>query len=213
MSTTILLADDHAILCEGVRRLVAGRADLRIVAQAGDGEEAVRLGLERRPDLAIVDLSLPRLSGCEAIRRLRRGAGTRCIVLSMHETRVHVAQAFEAGASGYVVKSGAWNELLPAIDAVRAGRSYLSPVVAGFAVAAIQRPGEAAAASPRKLTDREREVLRLVAEGLSSKEIAAALGRSIKTIETHRSHIMDKLEIRKSSKLVRVAIEEGLIAL
>ena len=210
MGTTLLLADDHRLVREGLRRILEQRTDLCVLAEADNGEEAVQAALDHRPDLALIDLTMPRLSGVEAIRRIRRTTPTRCIAVSMHELLGHVTQALEAGAAGYVVKSAAPSELLAAIDAVRAGRSYLSPSVAHWAVDAIAHPGRAT--SPlRGLTGREREVLQLVAEGLTSKEIAATLGVSIKTVETHRANLMTKLEIRKASSLVRVAMQEGLI--
>jgi len=212
MTTTLLLADDHRLVREGLRRIVEARSDLRVLVEAGNGEEAVQAALERKPDLALIDLTMPRLCGVEAIRRIRRATATRCIAVSMHEQLSHVTPALEAGASGYVVKSAAPSELLSAIDAVRAGRSYLSPSIAHWAVDAIARPGLRPPSALRGLTGREREVLQLVAEGLTSKEIARTLGVSIKTIETHRANLMTKLEIRKASSLVRVAMQEGLIA-
>jgi len=213
MSTRILLADDHDIVRQGVHRIIEGCTDLHVVAQACNGEEAVQLAVELRPEVAIVDLSMPRLSGTEAIRRIRQQTPTRCIAFSMHDTQGHVTQALQAGAAAYVVKSADGSELVEAIEAVRSGRSYLSPSIAHWAVEAVARPNERAASSLGALTTREREVLQLVAEGLSSKEIAASLGVSTKTVETHRSNLMSKLNIRKASRLVRVAIQEGLVAL
>ena len=211
MSTSILLADDHDIVRKGIRRIVEARADLRVVAEAENGEEAVQLAVEHRPEVAIVDLTMPRLSGMEAIRRIRQRTPTRCIAFSMHDTQGHVTQALQAGAAAYVVKSSCGSELVSAIEAVRSGRSYLSPSVAHWAVEAIAQPNERPGSNLGALTGREREVLQLVAEGLSSKEIAISLGVSTKTVETHRSNLMNKLNIRKASKLVRVAIQEGLV--
>lgn len=213
MPTTLVLADDHRLVRAGLRRILESRPELRVVEEAENGDDAVQAVLRHKPDLALIDLTMPRLSGVEAIRRIRRGSATRCIAVSMHEQLGHVTQSLEAGASGYVVKSAEPGELLAAIVAVRSGRSYLSPSVAHWAVDAIARPGARAASPLRGLTGREREVLQLVAEGLTSKEIAATLGVSIKTIETHRSNLMTKLEIRKASSLVRVAMQEGLIAM
>jgi len=213
MTTTVLLADDHGIVREGTRRILEARADLRVVAEARNGEEAVQAALAQSPDLALVDLTMPRLSGVEAIRRIRQHARTRCIALTMHETSRHVTEALAAGASAYVVKSGSASDLLSAVDAVRSGRSFLSSSIAHFVVEAVRHPGECTEPSLRNLTSREREVLQLVAEGNSSKEIAASLAVSVKTIETHRCHIMSKLKTRKTSQLVRKAIEEGLVAL
>lgn len=211
VSTSVLLADDHYIVRQGVRRIVEALPDLHVVAEACDGEEAVQLAIQRRPDVAIVDLAMPRLSGTEAIRRIRQRTATRCIAFSMHDTQAHVTHALQAGAAAYVVKSADGSELVDAIGAVRSGRSYLSPSIAHWAVAAIVQPSGRTGSSFGSLTGREREVLQLVAEGLSSKEIAVSLGVSTKTIETHRSNLMGKLNIRKASKLVRVAIQEGLV--
>jgi DNA-binding NarL/FixJ family response regulator len=212
LSTTLLLADDHRLVREGLRRILEARTDLRVVAEVDNGDEAVKAALEQKPDIALIDLTMPRLCGVEAIRRIRRTTATRCIAVSMHEQLAHVTPALEAGAAGYVVKTAAPSELLSAVDAVRVGRSYLSPSIAHWAVEAIARPGVRSASPLRGLTGREREVLQLVAEGLTSKEIAHTLGISIKTIETHRANLMTKLEIHKASGLVRVAMQEGLIA-
>jgi DNA-binding NarL/FixJ family response regulator len=212
MGTTLLLADDHRLVREGLRRLLEARSDFRVVAEVDDGEEAVRAALARKPDIALVDLTMPRVSGAAAIRRIREAVPTRCIAVSMHELVGQVRQAFEAGASGYVVKSAAAVELISAVDAVRAGRTYLSPAVAHWAVDAMASTEPQKGRRRHAITSREREVLALVADGLSTKEIASALGVSIKTIETHRSNLMTKLEIRKASGLVRVAIQEGLLA-
>jgi DNA-binding NarL/FixJ family response regulator len=212
MRTTLLLADDHRLVREGLRRLLEARSDLSVVAEVDDGQEAVHAALARKPDLALIDLTMPRLPGAEAIRRIRAASPTRCIAVSMHELIGQVRQAFEAGASGYVVKSAAPAELLTAVDAVRAGRTFLSPAVAHFAADAIANTAVHNGRQRNAITPREREVLVMVAEGLSTKEIASALGVSIKTIETHRANLMTKLKIRKASGLVRVAIQEGLIA-
>lgn len=212
MSTTLLLADDHRLVREGLRRVLQARTDLRVVAEVDDGEEAVRAAIERKPDIALIDLTMPRLGGAEAIRLICAEVETRCIAVSMHELIGQVKQAFKAGAQGYVVKSAASGELLAAIDAVRAGRTYLSPSVAHWAIDAIAAPRAPKRGDQREVTARERQVLQLVADGLSTKEIATVLGVSIKTIETHRANLMTKLAIRKASGLVRVAMQEGLLA-
>jgi len=209
----LLLADGHRLVREGVRRLLEEKPDLRVVAEASTGEEALELAAQHDPDVAVLELTMPRLSGVEAIRRIRqRGLRTRCLVLSMHDGQIQVTQALQAGAAGYLLKSCSAGELREAIAAVAAGRSYLSPAIADRVVEALVQPGETAS-RVSLLTGREREVLQLIAEGLSSKEIAAALGVSIKTVETHRCKLMAKLKIRKASRLVRVAIHEGLVAL
>lgn len=213
MTARILVADDHRILREGIRRILEANPDLTVVAEADTGEEAVRLAVQHSPDVAVIDVTMPRLSGIEAIRRIRTTSPrTRCLALSMHETHIQVTQALQAGASGYVVKSAGSDEFVEAVRATAEGKSYLSPSIAHCVVEAIATPREGMVSSVAMLSGREREVLQLIAEGLSSKEIASALGVSLKTIETHRSNLMGKLNIRKASKLVRVAIHEGLVA-
>ena len=212
MTTTILLADDHRIVREGLRQLLNSNDAFKVVAEADDGEEAVQFAEALQPDIAIMDIWMPRLSGIDAIRRISKTRATRSIALSMHDSRSYVEEALRAGASGYVVKSSATEDLFEAIGAVRAGRSYLSPAVAQQVVEAITRPGDNSASAAAVLTGREREVLQLIAEGHSSKEIAGLLGVSLKTIESHRANLMEKLNIHKVSSLVRFAIRSGLVA-
>ena len=155
---------------------------------------------------------MPRLSGIDATRRIgKRGSKAKILVLSMHESRTYVEEVLRAGASGYIVKNSASSDLLQAIDALRAGASYLSPAITQQVVDAIARPGDSSPSGVAMLTDREREVLQLIAEGLSSKEIANMLGVSLKTIDSHRSNLMEKLDIHKVSGLVRFAIRAGLV--
>ncbi len=212
MTTTILLADDHRIVREGLRQLLNANDAFEVVAEADDGEEAVQIAETLQPDIAIMDIWMPRLSGIDAIRRISKTRATRSIALSMHDSRTYVEEALRAGASGYVVKSSATEDLFEAIAAVRAGRSYLSPAVAQQVVEAITRPGDTSTSAAAVLTGREREVLQLIAEGHSSKEIAGLLGVSLKTIESHRANLMEKLNIHKVSSLVRFAIRSGLVA-
>jgi DNA-binding NarL/FixJ family response regulator len=212
MSTTIVLADDHTVVRQGIRKLLETREDFRIVGEASDGEEAVKLVLEKKPDVALMDIWMPRLSGIDATRRIgKKGIDTKVLVLSMHESRDYVEEVLRAGAAGYIVKNAAAEDLLDAIDAVRDGVSYLSPAITQQVVDAIARPAPAPASGLSVLTDREREVLQLIAEGLSSKEIAAMLGVSLKTVDSHRSNLMEKLDIHKVSGLVRFAIRTGLV--
>jgi DNA-binding NarL/FixJ family response regulator len=212
MSTTIVLADDHTVVRQGIRKLLETREDFRIVGEASDGEEAVKLVLEKKPDVALMDIWMPRLSGIDATRRIgKRGLQTKVLVLSMHESRDYVEEVLRAGAAGYIVKNAAADDLLDAIDAVCDGVSYLSPAITQQVVDAIARPDLSAPSGLGVLTDREREVLQLIAEGLSSKEIAAMLGVSLKTVDSHRSNLMEKLDIHKVSGLVRFAIRTGLV--
>ena len=210
--TTIILADDHQIVREGIRRLIETRSDFEVIGEAGNGEDAVRMISERQPDIALMDINMPRVSGIEATRRLeRRGLNTRVLILSMHEDRSYVEEVLRAGASGYVVKNSSPEDLLSAIDAVREGRSYLSESITRQVVDAIAHPDGEVPVGLAVLTDREREVLQLIAEGLSSKEIASQLGVSLKTVDSHRSNLMEKLDIHKVAGLVKFAVRAGLV--
>ena len=213
METTILLADDHRIVREGFRRILEDQPGFEVVGEATNGEEAVRMVTEKRPDVVLMDISMPLLSGIDATRRIAKlGLGTRVLVCSMHDDRTCVEEVLRAGASGYVLKDASGGELVSAIESVRAGDSYLSPAITQQVVSAIARPGERPSYAASTLTEREREVLHLIAEGLSSKEIAQRLGVSLKTIESHRANVMEKLDIHKVSGLVRFAIRAGLVA-
>ena len=213
METTIVLADDHRLVREGLRRLIEERSDFRVVGEATTGQEAVELASRKKPDLVLMDISMPGLSGIEATRRICKGTNdTRVLILSMHANRSYVEEVLRAGASGYVLKDAASSDLIQAIDAVRGGDSFLSPGIAHQVVDAIANASERPAAALAQLTDREREVLTLIAEGLSSKQIAERLGVSLKTVESHRANLMDKLEIHKVSGLVRYAIRAGLVS-
>ena len=197
---------------EALRQLLESRGDLDVVAEAGSGPEAVALAKQHQPDLSIVDLGMPELRGEEVIRQiLRVSPACQVLVLSMHEEWSRVRGALQAGASGYLVKSAAASELLTAIDSLRARRAYISPRVAGSMLQAIHGDDPAGKSALSLLTERELQVLRLVAEGRTSKEVAAALGMSVKTAESHRGSVMRKLEVHKASELVRLAIREGLI--
>lgn len=210
--TTIVVADDHKIVREGLVKLLEARSDFTVIGEASDGEEAVQMVLEKQPDVVIMDIWMPRLSGIDATRRIgKQGSHAKILVLSMHESRTYVEEVLRAGASGYIVKNSASSDLLQAIDAVRSGASYLSPAITQQVVDAIARPGDSSPSGVAMLTDREREVLQLIAEGLSSKEIANMLGVSLKTIDSHRSNLMEKLDIHKVSGLVRFAIRAGLV--
>ena len=212
MQTTILVADDHQIVRQGLKRLLSKRGDFSIVAEASDGEEAVEMANRQRPDVVLMDISMPRLSGIDATRRIAADGNSKVLALSMHDTQSYVEEALRAGASGYVHKNASAEDLFTAIDAVRGGESYLSPTVTQQVVDAIARPGDRPASAVSALTNREREVLKLIADGLSSKEIAGQLGVSLKTIESHRANLMDKLDIHKVSGLVRFEIRAGLVA-
>ena len=211
MDTTILLADDHQIVRQGLRQLLEAQPDFRVLGEAADGYAAVTLCEELQPDVVLMDIWMPHLSGIDATRRIIKQSGdTKVLILSMHKARTYVEQVLRAGASGYLLKDLGAAEVVSAIRAVRDGQCYLSPSITQQVLDALAKPGSD---SPGEvLTDREREVLQNIAEGLSSKEIANQLGVSLKTVEAHRANLMDKLGIHKVSGLVRFAIREGLVA-
>jgi DNA-binding NarL/FixJ family response regulator len=205
----VLLADDHAIVIEGLRAILEKESDLLVVGQAGDGREALRVARETRPDVAALDLSMPGLNGLDAARLLAGwGAGPRPILLTMHAEEPYVVAAVRAGVRGYVLKRDAPADLVRAIREVAAGGVYLSPKISPAVVEAVRSPGLHAEA---QLTVREREVLQLVAEGKSTKEAAAILGVSVKTADAHRTRLMQKLDLHDVASLTRFAIRQGLI--
>jgi DNA-binding NarL/FixJ family response regulator len=210
----IFLADDHGLVRAGIRSLLGDVPGVEVVGEAGDGQEALRAMLESRPDVALIDISMPGLNGLELVARLKRELpGTGLVILSMHGTPAHVAQALRAGASGYLLKDSAVDELPVLLRAMSRGETYLSPaisrqVVEGF----LERQAPATEAPLDVLTPRQREILQLVAEGRSTKEVAQLLELSVKTVETHRAQIMDRLEIHDVAGLVRYAIRAGLIS-
>jgi DNA-binding NarL/FixJ family response regulator len=207
MRLRLLIADDHRIVREGVRALLPPQ-DYEIVAETADGREAIRLARLHQPDLALLDVTMPSLNGMDATREVARVAPQcRVIVLSMHRDRAYVLEALRAGARGYVVKTQAASELITAITRVARGEPYLSPDLSRVVVEAYSegRDGD------HPLTPREREVLQLIAEGKTTKEIAAALSISFKTAESHRQRLMAKLDIHETASLVRYAIRNGMI--
>jgi DNA-binding NarL/FixJ family response regulator len=210
--TKIVIAEPQQLVRDGLRQILES-AGHQVIADTYDGLEAVKLCVEHRPDVALVETLLASLPGPAAISRIRTEAWkVRCIALSAQESRSSVQQALRAGAVGYVVKSAPAAELIEAVEAVRAGRFFLSPSIAGHLVEAVTAGGDVPAEGLDQLTAREREVLLLIAEGLTSKEIASQLGVSLKTANTHRASLMEKLGIHKAPSLVRFAIREGLIA-
>jgi len=215
MSVRILLADDHRILREGLRSLLAQQVDIVVVGEASTGQEAVELARALAPDIVIMDVVMPGLDGVEATRRIRAEVhGTRVIALSMHADRRFVSEMLRAGASGYLVKDSAFEELNQAVRTVMEGRPYLSTVITGSLVEDFVRQTTAPETLPTSavetLTARELEVLRLLADGKRVKEIAHLLSISVKTVESHRQNMMDKLEIHSTVELTRYALREGL---
>ncbi|MCU0640292.1 MAG: response regulator transcription factor [Candidatus Krumholzibacteria bacterium] len=215
MSTTILIADDHRLFRDGLRTLFAARKDIRVVAETTDGAETISAAAELKPDIVIMDVSMPGLNGIEAARRiLSRETATRIIMLSMHSDRHFITESLKAGAMGYLLKDCPFEEVLLAVRTVREGKIYLSRQISDTVIKdyiAITR--SAPASVFRALSTREREVLQLLAEGRTTKETAARLHVSVKTIETHRKQIMDKLDIHSVAELTKYAIREGLTSL
>lgn len=211
----VLLADDHAIVREGIRLCLEGMGDIEVVAESEDGHQAVQFVRELAPDVAILDVSMPRLNGIEALRQIKRDyPRTAVVILSMHDSESYVNQALHAGASGYVLKRTGPTELAAAVRAAHAGELYLHPSVAKRVVSDyLQAVGsEQPSLVPHdRLTPREREVLQLAAEGLTTREIAEQLIVSAKTAEHHRASAMAKLNIHNQTELVKYAIRTGLI--
>jgi len=216
MTLRLLLADDHAIILQGLRSLVAEAADLEIVAEAGDGRSAVRLARQHHPDIVLMDVEMPELNGIEATRQIvAEVPGCAVIVLSMHSERRMVLETLRAGARGYLIKDCLFEELLTAVRGVAAGQTYLGAQVAGLVVTQALTGLQPSDDEPgfSTLTPREREIVQLLAEGHSTKETAARLFISTKTVETHRKNILDKLGIGSIAELTKWAIREGLIPL
>ncbi len=215
MSTRILLVDDHAIVRSGLRWLLEKQGGITVVGEAGDGHDAVRLAAKLAPQIVIMDIGMPGLNGIEATRRIHtQHPALRVIALSMHSDPRFVTEILRAGASGYVLKEAAFEDLLHAIRAVLQGHTYLSPPLQGMIVEEhVRRPQQTEPSSVTLLTSREREVLQLLAEGHSSKEISARLGCSVKTVEVHRSRIMQKLHLHSVAALTKYAIRAGLTSL
>ncbi len=211
---TVLLVEDHTVVRKGIRRLIEDDSRIRVVGEASNGRDALALAQRLQPDVAVVDVGLPELNGIDFTRQLRTvSEHTAVVILSMHGDQAYVRRALQAGAKGYLLKDSEDQDLIKAILAVAAGSSYFDPTVSrvvldGFLGAATAPESEDELA---RLTDREREVLQLVAEGKSSKEIAQILGLSVSTVESHRKHIMEKLDLHNTAAIVRFAVRKGIV--
>ena len=207
----ILLVDDHAVVLEGLKALVNPQHDLEAIGEADNGRTAVRKAQELQPDVVIMDMSMPELNGAQATEQIRRTCPrTKVLALSIHEDRSYCQQFLEAGASGYVLKRSATADLIRAIRVVAEGGVYLDPHVADKVVSSFfHRPSSSEAAPMTRLSDRETEVLRLIAQGYSHKEIAAKLDLSVKTVDTYKTRAMEKLGIHTRTEIVRYAMRNG----
>lgn len=208
----ILIADDHTMVRESLVGVLQAEQGVEVVAQAADGVEALEAAVRTRPDVVVTDLSMPRMSGMELVRRLRDALPeARILVLTMHHEDEYVLQAVRAGATGYLVKDSAARDLIDAVRSLMAGRGYFSPQAARALAEQLRHPTRTTADPYESLTAREREVFRLIAEGLTTKEIARRLDISVKTAENHRGRVLDKLAVRNTAELVRFALRKGLV--
>ncbi|MBE0428296.1 MAG: response regulator transcription factor [Thermoleophilia bacterium] len=211
----ILLADDHAILRSGLMRLLGEESDIEIVGEAENGREAVQKTQELHPDIVLMDIGMPVMNGMEATKQIKkRDNDVKVLVLTMHDNEEYLFQVLQAGASGYVLKKAADSDLVNAIHVVSRGDCFLYPSAAKMVVEDYLeklKAGQEPTSSFDALTEREREILRLVAEGYTNREIAESLFISVKTVETHKANIMEKLNLHKRAELVRYAIRKGIL--
>ena len=212
----VLVADDHEVVRKGLRSIVEEQPGWEVAGEASDGREAVDKARALRPDVAVVDVSMPGLNGLEATRQmLRHDAGAKVLILTMHESDPLIREVLDAGARGYLLKSDASRDLVTAVEAIRRNKTYFTARVAQIVLDGYldKKPHSAPTtdAPPSRLTPRQREIVQLLAEGKSSKEVAVALGLSVKTAETHRANIMRRLECHSVSELVRYAIRNNII--
>ncbi|HWP47074.1 MAG TPA: response regulator transcription factor [Candidatus Limnocylindrales bacterium] len=212
--TTIILADDHTIVRQGLRALLEAERDMKVVGEAENGRQAVQLTKKLQPDVVVMDIAMPLLNGIQAARQIRKhNASTKVLILSMYQDDEYVYQAVQVGVAGYLVKQTAANELLTAIREVKKGHAFFSPSISRLLVDQYRETCERKIFKKKVniLTPRELEVLQLIAEGQSNKQIAGELSISVKTVEKHRQQIMDKLSIHDVAGLTRYAIAKGII--
>jgi two-component system, NarL family, response regulator NreC len=213
--TTIILADDHGIVRKGLRFVLESEPGLVVVAEASNGREAVRLCEQLKPDIAIVDIAMPQLNGIEAVSLIVKASPkTSAVILSMHTDETYILRALSAGAKGYMLKDAVEDEILPAIHAVQRGKSYFSPAIAKTLLEDYVRylRQRGLEDSYDLLTDREKEILQLLAEGRSNKEVANLLGLSVTTVETHRTNMMQKLGLHSTAEIVLYAVRKRIIS-
>ncbi|UCB52045.1 MAG: response regulator transcription factor [Candidatus Zixiibacteriota bacterium] len=212
----LLVADDHKIFRQGIKKLLEEESDLQVVGEASDGRDAVKKATELKPDVILMDIAMANLNGLEATRHIKKQLpSAKVIMVTMHKNEEYVLQSFQAGASGFILKEGAVEELVSAIRSIHSDKSFLSPSISKTLIDAYMRKMETGKTETPfdLLTDREREVLQLIAEGYTNREVAKSLFISVKTVEAHRAHIMQKLNIHDIAKLVKYAIQKGLVDL
>jgi DNA-binding NarL/FixJ family response regulator len=211
----LIIGDDHTLFRHGLRRILEDRKDWELVAEADDGRAAVRKAVALKPDVAILDIGMPQLNGIDATRQIVRKVPTvRVLILSMHSDETYVTRALNAGATGYILKDSAGKDLLRAVASVAEGRSFFSPAVSKLMLDDFVRRASKTEVADRyeTLSDREREILQLVAEGRSNKEVAALLEISAATVETHRARVLQKLDVHNTAELVLYAVRRGVIS-
>src|SRR5262249_16584998 len=207
-----LLADDHTLVRQGLRRILESDPQIEIVAEVGDGRAAVEAAHSTTPTVAILDITLPRLNGIDATRQISKALpDTKVLILSMHADDAYIRQSLKAGAKGYFLKHADDQDLLKAVTAVSAGRSYFSPAVSKVVLDGYLNDTNEAGDELGVLSDREREVLQLIAEGKSNKEVAQILNLAVSTVETHRKHIMEKLDLHNTAAMVRFSGHKGIV--
>jgi len=208
----VLLADDHTLVRTGIRRILEGEPDIEVVAEAADGAAALDLATRTDADVLVLDLKMPGMDGVDVLRGVKASnPALKVIVLTMHDGREYVARAMKGGADAYLLKDSAVQDLVAAVHAVVAGRSYFSPAIQQQVAGLLRGDETTTSARVQPLTDREREVLTWLARGLSSKDVAQRLNISARTVETHRANLMHKLGVKSVAVLIQVAIREGMI--
>jgi DNA-binding NarL/FixJ family response regulator len=211
--TRILICDDHTLFVEGIKAMLRNESSLEIVGEARDGRQAVELVKELKPDLLLMDVSMPDMNGFDATQRVHElDPNIKVLILTMHDEEELVARCLEAGAAGYIIKDAPASQLLYAIEMVTKGERYLSPVVLKQVVAGYVKNSNVPQTSYDRLSPREREVLKLLAEGLSVKEVATRLNLSVKTVDVHKTNLMKKIDVHDRTELIKYAIRQKLIA-